>query len=201
MDVALHKREREIIEERKRGMSDDERAAYEEEEKREAKREANRGKKRRSNLTRYAKGIQKVNSFRGTIREFIVPEDELSDTPKYLRTKKIINIYCNEKGIMNYEPKPGDLINDVTKGPIVTPSKEDVNNGYVTPLHASWYRDGNLQEGYSETINSASFDDEDEPAKTSTPKRKRKKAEAPAAKRGTAKKSISTVKPTARRSQ
>ena len=63
------------------------------------------------------------------------------------------------------------------------------------------YRDGNLQEGYSETINSASFDDEDEPAKTSTPKRKRKKAEAPAAKRGTAKKSISTVKPTARRSQ
>jgi len=201
MDVALHKREREIIEERKRGMSDDERAAYEEEEKREAKREANRGKKRRSNLTRYAKGIQKVNSFRGTIREFIVPEDELSDTPAYLRNKKIINIYCNEKGIMNYEPKPGDLINDVTKGPIVTPSKEDVNNGYVTPLHASWYRDGNLQEGYSETINSASFDDEDEPAKTSTPKRKRKKAEAPAAKRGTAKKSISTVKPTARRSQ
>jgi hypothetical protein len=201
MDVALHKREREIIEDRKKGMSDDERAAYEEEEKREAKREANRGKKRRSNLTRYAKGIQKVNSFRGTIREFVVPEDELSDTPKYLRNKKIINIYCNEKGIMNYEPKPGDLINDVTKGPIVTPSKEDVNNRYVTPLHASWYRDGNLQEGYSETINSASFDDEDEPAKTSTPKRKRKKAEAPAAKRGTAKKSISTVKPTARRSQ
>lgn len=201
MNVALHKREREIIEDRKKGMSDDERAAYEEEEKREAKREANRGKKRRSNLTRYAKGIQKVNSFRGTIREFIVPEDELSDTPKYLRNKKIINIYCNEKGIMNYEPKPGDLINDVTKGPIVTPSKEDVNNRYVTPLHASWYRDGNLQEGYSETINSASFDDEDEPAKTSTPKRKRKKAEAPAAKRGTAKKSISTVKPTARRSQ
>jgi len=201
MNVALHKRERETIEEQKRGMSSEKLAAYEEGEKQEAKREVNRGKKRRSNLKRYAKGIQKVNSFRGTIREFVVPEDELSDTPSYLRNKKIINIYCNEKGIMNYNPKPTELINDVTKGPIVTPSRDDARMGYVSPHHASWYRDGNLQEGYSETINSASFDDEDEPAKTSTPKRKRKKAEAPAAKRGTAKKSISTVKPTARRSQ
>ena len=228
MDVALHKREREIIEDRKKGMSDDERAAYEEEEKREAKREANRGKKRRSNLTRYAKGIQKVNSFRGTIREFIVPEDELSDTPKYLRNKKIINIYCNEKGIMNYEPKPGDLINDVTKGPIVTPSKEDVNNRYVTPLHASWYRDGKLTEGFDEVETPAKEPKEGFPVgeevfskyspkqrefikrynkemdewkqrTAPAPKKNPKKSQKPAAKRGSAKKPFTAAKQTMRR--
>ena len=147
LNAALHKRERQIIEDRKNKLSPDELHAYEEEEKQEAK---NRGKKRRSNLTHYAKGIQKAHSFRGTIREFIVPESEIRDTPGYLRNKKIINIYCNDKGIMSYENVGDTTINDVTKGPIVTPSRDDVDNQYVFPHHASWYRDRKLKDGFDD---------------------------------------------------
>jgi hypothetical protein len=147
MNRALQKREREIGEDRKSRMSEDDRDAYEKKQKQD---EANRGKKRRSNLDRYAKGIQKTHSFRGTIREFVVPEEELSDTPQYLRNKKIINIYCNDKGIMSYEPKPGEMIDDITKGPIVSPSPDDVHRGYVFPRHASWYRDQTLNDEFGD---------------------------------------------------
>ena len=131
---------------------------------------------------------------------------------------------------MNYEPKPGDLINDVTKGPIVTPSKEDVNNRYVTPLHASWYRDGKLMEGFDEVeipakepkegfpVGEEAFSkyspkqrefikrynkemDEWEQQKPAAVKKNPKKSQKPAAKRGSAKKPFTAAKQTMRRSK